>query len=372
MIGFFGDRSVAMSQPDAISARSRPLCKRIALGMFALALSWVLAEVACRLLARNGPADPLAGADRPTTYFHVDPERQPLVAVSDADALRIAVIGDSFTAGAGVQATDRYAAQLERMLNARAGLQPVKVKLFAHAGTSTLQQLRFLKEALRWRPNLVVLGICLNDTEDPHRSDQTGKWRREILPPPPGPRLAAVLRHSAFLAAIYRGWAVREARRGFARYYRRLYDPAYTGWIRFRVGIKKFKSVCAREEIPFLAVILPLMNDPFEKGRYRFEFAHEAIRALLESNGVACLDALEAFRGKNSLRMTAVPVLDPHPSEIAHRIIAETVLDGLVTRGYLSEEYRLVECGEGNLLHQRWKRNAELMDPLRLREKVEE
>lgn len=361
-----------MSQPDAISARSRPLRKRLALGMFALALSWVLAEVACRLLVRNGPVDLLAGTDRPTTFFHVDPERQPLAAVSDADALRIAVIGDSFTAGAGVQTADRYAAQLERMLNARAGLQPVKVKLFAHAGTCTFQQLRFLKEALGWQPDLVVLGICLNDTEDPVRSDQIGEWRLEMLPPPPGPRLAAVLRHSAFLSAVYRGWAVREARRGFARYYRRLYDPDYSGWSRFRVGIKKFKAACADNDVPFLVVILPLMNDPFAKGRYRFEFAHEAIRDLLESNGVAHLDALEAFRGMNPLRMTAIPVLDPHPSEIAHRILAEILLDELVARRYLPEEYRLVECGEGIILRARWERNRELMDPLRPREKVGE
>lgn len=361
-----------MSHPNAISARFRPLRKRLALGAFSLAFSLVLAETACRLLVRGGSADPLAGADRPATFFSVDPEREPLANVADGEAFRIAVIGDSFTVGAAVQAADRYAAQLERMLNARAGLQPVKVRLFAHAGTCTFQQLRFLREALRWRPNLVVLGICLNDTEDPVRSDQIGEWRREMLPPPPGPRLAVVLRHSAFFSAVYRGWAAREARRGFARYYRRIYDPDYSGWGRFRVGIKKFKAACADNGVHLLAVVFPLMNDPFEKGRYRFEFAHEAIRALLASNGVACVDALEAFRGKNPLRMTAIPVLDPHPSEIAHRIIAETVLDGLVARGYLPEEYRLIERGARVILRERWERAGKLMDPLRPRDKVEE
>lgn len=356
-----------MNSPVAISARLRPLRKRLALGAFSLAFSLALAEAACRLLARNGPADPLAGADRPATFFHVDPERQPLAAVADEDAVRIAVIGDSFTVGAGVQTVDRYGAQLERMLNARAGLKPVKVKLFAHAGTSTYQQLVFLKEALRWRPDLVVLGICLNDVEDPVNPGQIAEWRLEMLPPPPGPRLAALLRHSAFLSAVYRGWGARAAHRGFLRYYRRIYDPNYSGWIRFRVGIKKFRSACAADNVPFLAVILPLMNDPFEKGRYRFEFAHEAIRSLLENLGVAHLDALEAFWGKNPLRMAAIPVIDPHPSELAHRIIAETLLDGLLALGYLPEDYRLVECGAGDILRARWSRTGELMDPLRTR-----
>ena len=85
----------------------------------------------------------------------------------------------------------------------------------------------------------------------------------------------------------------------------------------------------------------------------------------MESNGVDYLDELEAFRRMDSRRMTAVPVLDPHPSEIAHRVIAETLLDGLVARGYLPEEYRLVECGAGNILREQWKRSGERMDPLR-------
>ena len=356
-----------MNSPVAILARHRPLRKRLALGAFSLVFSLTLAEAACRLLARNGPADPLAGMDRPATFFHVDPERQPLAAVADEEAVRIAVVGDSFTVGAGVQTGDRYAAQLERMLNARAGLKPVKVKLFAHAGTSTFQQLQLLKEALRWQPDVLVLGICLNDAEDGAKPDQIAAWRRDMLPPPPGPRLAAFLRHSAFLSAVYRGWGAREARRGFARYYRRIYNPDYSGWNRFRVAIKKFQRACADDRVPFLAVILPLMSDPFEPGRYRFEFAHAAIRGVLESNGVAHLDALAAFRGKNPLRLTAIPVIDPHPNELAHRIIAESVLDRLLALGYLAEDYRLVECGAGDVLRARWSHAGELMDPLRTR-----
>ncbi len=354
-----------MKQPIAISVRLRPLCKRLALGAFSLAFCLVLAETACRLLVRPAPTDPLAGTDRPAIFFSVDPERQPLAAVADADAFRIAIIGDSFTVGVGVQATDRYAAQLERMLNARAGLRPVKVKLFAHAGTSTFQQLRYLKDALIWQPDVLVLGICLNDAENTAKSDQLGEWRQATLPPPPGPRLAALLRHSVFLSAVYRGWGARAASRGFLRYYQRIYDPDYSGWTRFRASLKKFQSICAGHDVPFLVMILPLMNDPFEKGRYRFEFAHEAIRGVLDGKGMAYLDALDAFRGKDPQRMTVIPVLDPHPSEIAHRIIAEALLDSLLAHKFLPEDYRLVECNAGNNLRARWKRTDDMLDPLR-------
>lgn len=354
-----------MCKPNAIQVRSRPLRKRFALGAFSLAFSLALAEFACRLLIRPAPPDPMAGADRPAVFFSVDPERQPLAAVADADAFRIAVIGDSFTAGVGVQITDSYAAQLERMLNARAGLRPVKVKLFAHAGTSTFQQLRYLREALIWRPDVLVLGICLNDAENAAKPNQIEEWRRDMLPPSPGPCPAKLLRRSAFLSAVYRGWGARAAQRGFLRYYRRIYDPGYSGWTYFRVSIKKFQRVCADRHVPFLAVILPLMSDPFDKGRYRFEFAHAAIRGVLDANGVAHLDALNAFRGKNPLRMTAIPVLDPHPNEIAHRIIAETLLDGLLTCGYLPKEYRLADCKAGSGLRAQWEWAGKSMDPLR-------
>ena len=352
-----------MSEKANRSTGPNPVRPKIMLGVMSFLLAFAVAEVFCRGLAKSRAVDPMAGEDRPVVYYQVDPERAPLADVADDEAFRIAIIGDSFTAGQAVQKPERYAGQLEQMLNLYRGLRPVKVGVFAKSGTSTCQQLHLLHQARMWKPDLVILGICLNDTEDVFKWQQIREWRKDMIPRRPGPFVAAILKRSAFLAFVHRWFALRAADRGYVRYYRHLYDPAYSGWRHFRIAIKQFRNTCASENVPLLAVILPLMSDPFEPGRYRFEFAHAAIRALLEELGVAHVDALEKFRGKNPVRMMAIPVIDPHPSEIAHRMIAESILDHLLSLGYLPNEYRPVETGLRGYFNMRWNRAGQLMDP---------
>lgn len=355
-----------VDRADCTRAPSSGVCpfrRKLLLGLVSLAMAVGVAEWFCRALTRGRAPDFLASCDRPAVFYAVPEEWKPLSGVRDEDAFRIAVIGDSFTVGVGVQEHDNYAAQLEHMLNTHAGLRPVKVRLFAHAGTSTFQQSLFLTRARRWKPDVVILGICLNDTEDMLQYKKLRRWREEMYPPPPGPALAAVLRHSAFLTLVHRGLGDRAATRGFLRYYQRIYDPDYSGWTMFRVAIKKFKRTCEAEQIRLVPVILPLMSDPFDRGRYRFEFAHEAIGALLRDQEMPYLDTLERFRGRNPIRMMAVPVIDPHPSEIAHRIIAEAILDHLLAIGCLPEDYRPIERPGGEALRKRWQRISRLMTP---------
>ena len=52
-----------------------------------------------------------------------------------------------------------------------------------------------------------------------------------------------------------------------------------------------------------------------------------------------------------------------HPSEIAHRLIAESILDHLLSLGYLPNEYRSVETGLRGYFNMRWNRAGQLMDP---------
>lgn len=333
------------------------------LGGLSFLVAFAAAEVFCRGLAKSRGTDSLAGEDRPSVYYKADPERELLAGVADEDAYRIAIIGDSFTAGQAVQKRDRYAGQLAQMLNLYRGLRPVKVAVFARSGTATCQQLQLLRQARMWKPDLVILGICLNDTEDVFKWQQIREWRMDMIPRRPGPFAAAILKRSAFLALIHRGFALRAADRGYVRYYRHLFDPTYSGWRHFRIAIKQFRNTCASENIPLLAVVLPLMSDPFDPGCYRFEFAHAAIGDLLAELGVAHVDALDKFRGKNPIRMMAIPVVDPHPNEIAHRLIAESILDHLLSLGYLPREYRPIETGLRGFFDKRWARAGQLMDP---------
>ena len=122
-------------------------------------------------------------ADR-SAYFYMPDKRHDHVWSSPgkSNEIRIAVVGDSFTVGSGVQVDDRYANRLESMLNMQNDLPDVDVNVFAKCGTSTYQQIDLLDEALKWKPQIVILGICLNDMEDFTKSDELQRWRKSLMP----------------------------------------------------------------------------------------------------------------------------------------------------------------------------------------------
>ncbi len=71
---------------------------------------------------------------------------------------RIAVLGDSFTFGAGIEDDQLYTAQLEALLKG------VEVLNFGLSGTATDQQLLILRrDVLEYRPDMVLVMLCRND-----------------------------------------------------------------------------------------------------------------------------------------------------------------------------------------------------------------
>ncbi len=108
-----------------------------------------------------------------------------------------------------------------------------------------------------------------------------------------------------------------------------------------------------------MVLIFPLLSDHFEEGRYPFEFAHRAIHRLLEREELNFVDALERFRNTHPKRMTVIPAIDPHPSEIAHRIAAETIFDALFEADLLDSSYLLHWREHKSDLRQSWRRGAQ-------------
>jgi len=280
--------------------------------------------------------DPLASSDRPEYYFPI--QTPSWVAAGTNPVRRIAVVGDSFTEGGGVQRYSRYGEVLEFMLNARDVQPPFVVRVNAHSGFSTFQEHDLLTEVLAWNPELVMIGICLNDTEDWTQPQKIHRWRARMQPQVPPGRWKDVISASRVLSIGWLGFQRLRARGGYVEYYRHLYDPEYSGWRRFGRALRQYQRETAEADTRLLAVIMPLMSHPFDRGRYPFEFAHEALHQALAERGIDYLDVLEAFRGKVPLRMMTVPNVDPHPSEIAHRLIAECVFDYLLAKGYIPPE----------------------------------
>ncbi|MCF7838019.1 MAG: SGNH/GDSL hydrolase family protein [Candidatus Marinimicrobia bacterium] len=330
--------SVWLGSGYRLRRAGRMLGWRLMISVVTLLVLVLVFEVGMRLLGLGKPDASLRGYDRGPVRYRADGSRQNPWTQGHTNVLRVAVIGDSVSNGAGVGKDDAYAQRLARLLNMNEGVPPAEVWLYAKGGTATYQQLRFLDLALQRQPHLVILGISLNDTEDWTRASQLRAWRDERLPRVPAPALARLLRHSRFLNWLYRRLETRRNLHAYLRHHQRLFDPEYSGWRRFVSALETFAARCAAADAQLVALIFPDLSQ-MEKPRYPLDFAHAQIHEALRAAQIPFLDYQADFAGKDPYRLTAVPGVDGHPNEIAHRIIAESLLEFLLANDLLDHAY---------------------------------
>lgn len=82
---------------------------------------------------------------------------------------RIIVLGDSFTYGLGVEAEQAYPKVLERILNEKSLNSDVHYEVFnmGIAGIGTLEERQILEYAIRYKPDLVLLGLFVENRWNP-------------------------------------------------------------------------------------------------------------------------------------------------------------------------------------------------------------
>jgi hypothetical protein len=307
---------------------------KVVLMLLVILLAFLVLEAVVRIVVP--PPAALPTFDRSAAFYLSDRQGSPDRGEAATDPLRIAVIGDSFTKGVGVQTYDRYADRMEWLFNLNRDARPVRIRVFDKAGTSTSQQISLLKQALAWKAELVILGVVLNDTEDRTRPREIALRRASIYPPPP-PFWLTSWRTGSLL---YSRWSAGRSRTSFAEYYKWLIDEEYSGWKRFTKAVSVMKGMCDLQGATLVGVIFPLMSHDLRPGHYPFIENHEKMARPLREEGIPVIDLLEPFTGMSPARMQAIPAIDPHPSEIAHRIAAEAVFDALLQRGLVSKGYR--------------------------------
>lgn len=307
-----------------------------ALIVFGLAIALLLLEGAFRFAGVGGPAELRPTFDRPDTGYPPHPDRRHPWSGVDGELLRVAVIGDSFTTGFGNQWHDSYPRRLEQLLNLNADAVPAEVRVWAKNGTNTSQQLAFLEEVLEYGPDLMILGIFLNDVED--RGDpRVRKFLEDMQPRAPTGWKGSILRSSRALAWIHLRLDSMRCYREALAFQEYCLQPGYPGFKRFRRAIRRFAAVAGREDIDLVAVIWPSMGG---LGRaYPHLPAHLRIRSVLRRAKVPYLELLGAFENKSSLRMALYPDIDNHASELAHRIGATAIFEFLLAGGHIDPSY---------------------------------
>jgi lysophospholipase L1-like esterase len=260
----------------------------------------------------------------------VEEEKPPGVA-------RLAVLGDSIAFGYWVAEEDAFPRQLETLLNGKAGAGGARVEVlnFGVPGYNLEQATEVLRaRALRFRPDAVVVALCLNDLESA-LSYEYGltvdrSQRRETV----AGRLADVLlQHSRLFAWIEYRLAEREGRRAFVRTRNPMPGPLYAETVSQQQAELQARfatlAVLLRDAgVPGLVAVFPTFGERFD--RYPHRDLHRAVLAAARAASLPAVDLLDCFSAYD-LRAARVDVV--HPSPLGHRVAAHAIHDALCAAG---------------------------------------
>jgi lysophospholipase L1-like esterase len=235
---------------------------------------------------------------------------------------RLMVLGDSFTEGQGVREPDAYPRVLEATLNAE-DWRAWEVFNFGRRGADFPALQDNFEQLLPLDPDVVVYGMVLNDCEqsprfrarDPLLSDWLTGRGRHGLPArtqPFGFRTASFVRTRIDRVRVDRGTS---------DWYGALYGwPNREGWTSTQDRIRAMDRRMRERGGRFVVVIWPMLTELHD--RYPYRNVHDAISRFCREAGIPCFDLLQTLQGRRATALWVHPV-DPHPNEIAHRLVAD-------------------------------------------------
>jgi lysophospholipase L1-like esterase len=236
---------------------------------------------------------------------------------------RIAVAGDSVTAGSGVDEEDTYSAALERRLNEDEGPRQFQVLNMGLGGLNAQWVInRMIRASRFYRFQLAVYGWTPNDIEGKHyeevegREDWVAHW-------------ATVLRyqsHPSYLVRVLwprilsmRTGSLREkASRDQEMRWNYLENPA--AWADFAAALDRFASFTRERGICGHVFI--------HSRRAELQDVHERVALAALARGLTVSRSMPAFAGRRPEEFRLSP-FDAHPNVEGHALLAKALLDGL-------------------------------------------
>ena len=316
----------------------RPRRAEITLLVFGLAAAFLVAEGAVRLLSarERRPAYAPVRTDRRerrpvNSRGYRDLERS----IPAAPGVRRAVcLGDSFAWGVGVLFDDVWPQRLERLLARERGESWEAVNL-GERGLNTVQEAsKLAAEGLAYRPDVVVLGYVLNDSEDENAAEarRAADWVEEGTRPISAPR--SLLDRSALIRTVRTRLTATIENRRRIEGFRSMYAPDYAGWAAGRQALRTMGGLCRERGVPLVVAIFPLFGNPLD-ARYPFADLHARVEQAAGESGARVVDLLPHYRGLDWRLLVVDGAADEHPNEIAHRIASlaiERAVDEVVPR----------------------------------------
>jgi lysophospholipase L1-like esterase len=253
-----------------------------------------------------------------------------------AGTLRVLMLGDSITYGNGVAWNETFSYRLQQILNGAGAAARVEVLNLGVSGYNTAQELATLQElGLRLDPDLVILNICLNDS-DPVKQllglsllnkTRISSWR-DI-------NLRTVIESSYLLTLLkHRVIALLQ---NFDGLLSTLNSPSLfldtrvreTAWADMKADMRAMHELTRQEGIPFAAVIYPYMSQ-IVAGSDRVP--QQDLLAFFDELGVPALDPAPVFE---SARQDMYNDAYIHLSAYGHQQVAAALADFIRERRLL-------------------------------------
>jgi hypothetical protein len=229
---------------------------------------------------------------------------------------RISFLGDSFTAGHGVENVD------DRFVNRIRRARPDwEVHAAAESGADTGAEQQMLKAlaGFGYECDQVVLVYCLNDLSDivPEWNDIYARIFADRT------KQNWLVRNSYFANILYYRLKARRDP-AIANYYHFLL-PAYRGplWEEQKRRLKAIRDDVESHGGHLRVVTFPFLHAPLDD-TYEYRFVHEQLETFWRELKVPCLDLLPVYQGQPP-RKLVVNRFDAHPNEFAHQLAAEAI-----------------------------------------------
>lgn len=305
---------------------------RTAVVVFAIVLACAAAaagEVGVRYRFRNVHSSGIVGdyfgwhATMPPLQINTLGFREREIPPKSRDRYRIAVVGDSFTWGQGIDASARYSNLIQDDL----GKDSFEVFNFGISGTDMPEHIALLPKVLATSPDFILLQLYFNDFEMP------GMVRPSPYPLLPSDLDRALERSSVTYTLLNVQWARLQEAMGIVETRahweaRNLQDPN-SPYSRQGFGmLSDFIDQSLRAKVGVGIVFFPFPDHMGQGGsEYPYRYLDDRVADMCKAKGIPCLDLLQVFSTTfKDPRVMWVSPFDAHPNELANRRAAYEIM----------------------------------------------
>ena len=232
---------------------------------------------------------------------------------------RIAIIGDSFTYGAGIMERDRVSDRLDELLNRRE--HRYEVLNFGVPGANYAEHRANMAVAIRAsHPHFILLQWYLNDVDDPQTRRPDPKQPGWILHEP-------LSRSSALYMLLSHAFADAQIRLGLVdpdAYYARFRNPRDELAQRADARLAEVLNVARAAAIPIAIYIWPELGRPI--GLSPNDGLIDKLLERCHRERIACVDLRPALAAVSDRKSLIVNRFDAHASAYANQLASDVLL----------------------------------------------